>query len=116
MSDPVRVALRHQGRVLCVDPHPDKGYEVETRPAVGAWEVLELAKVGEGYTARFVEAGVFLCITPAGALETRPTAGAWETFQVFIVAPTPHETPIVLFRLEDGVIAGGVLLEVEVLR
>lgn len=112
MPDVYRVALRAAGRVLSVDPAVPTS--VQYRDKVGPWETVELVKHADGYSARFVDADVLLAITPNGELQTRPVnaRGAWETFQVFIVAPEPKSTPVVLFRLEDGVPAGGVVLEV----
>lgn len=116
MPDVYRVALRANGRVLAVDPSIPT--EVQTRHAVGSWEEVELRKHADGYSARFIAANVLLAIAPNGELQTRPSTarGAWETFEVFIVAEKPKEAPAVLFRLEDGVVAGGTVVEVEVLK
>lgn len=114
MPDVHRVGLRLNGRVLCVDPNlPDA---VQFRHAVGSWEEVELTKHGDGYAARFIAANRLLCIAPNGELQTRPAdaRGAWETFAV-TEQPTDWKT-VLLFRRENGFVAGGVVLEVEVLK
>ena len=113
MPDVHRVALRANGRVLSVDPSVPT--VVQYRDAVGPWEAVELTKHADGYAARFVDANVLLAIAPNGELQTRPAdaRGAWETHQV-TEQPSDWQT-VLLFRREAGWVAGGVVLEVEVL-
>lgn len=109
MPDVYRVALRAAGRVLSVEPGKPA---VEYRDKVGPWETVELLKHADGYSARFVDADVLLAIAPNGELQTRPASarGAWETFQV-TEQPNDWKT-VLLFRRENGWVAGGVVLEV----
>jgi len=91
-------ALVSRGRYLCVDPsHPDV---VEFRPQAGAWEEVAIEKAGTGFSAKFVAANVYFCLTPNGDYQTRKAVGGWETLQI-AEQPADWKTSLA-FRVEDG--------------
>ncbi len=75
--------IKFNGKFLGVEPGKKT---VHTRDAAnGGWEGVEFIEHDDkvGCDVRFLDANVFLCLTPDGKAETRPSGGgAWETFSI----------------------------------